>query len=77
MVYCIEKECIVSLPLVNEAELMEWLDFHQSSALKRCLEQNGIHYVIGRNGQVSTTLDAINTAMGLNEDHIENIKIEF
>ncbi len=63
--------------LIKEPELLEWLDFNQTAALKRCLDDNGIHYVIGRNGQVSTTLDAINSALGLTENHIDNIEIKF
>jgi len=63
--------------LINQNELYKWLGFNQSIALKRCLDRNQIGYIIGKGGQICTTLDAVNAALGLSENNLDDIKIEF
>lgn len=51
--------------LLTEADLKEWLGIERRSALERRLREIGAKIVYGKDGQVCTTVAAINAALGV------------
>ena len=47
------------LNLINEPDLMEWSGHKRRPALVEWLRKNGIPYLIGREGRICCTTDAV------------------
>lgn len=53
--------------LINETELMEWSGHKRRPALVEWLRRNHIPYLLGREGRVCCTADAINLPLLRNQ----------
>ena len=65
--------------LVTHEELKSATGFDNNAALEKCLRNQKIPVLYGKDGHVFTTLDAINNALGLsfveqNQDQIEFLR---
>jgi hypothetical protein len=49
--------------LLNTEQLSQWCGYTRKSDIVRWLKDNGIQYTIGKDGEVCTTLDAINAGL--------------
>lgn len=58
------------IDIVTEVELKEMSGYKQRAAVMRWLERNGISYLQGKNGKISTTRAIIEAAMGLNSEPV-------
>lgn len=65
--------------LIPEQELMEWTGFKRRDALVNWLRQQGIPYLLGREGRVCCTSDAVNLPFIRIQQHNANTSedIEF
>lgn len=63
--------------LLKESDLLEWLGIEKRAALEKRLREKGIKIIYGRNGCVCTTLDAVNSAIGVHVDNNNYRDIEF
>ena len=64
--------------LINLQNLKEATGYTRASDIEKCLRQNGVRFLYGKNG-VFTTTDAFNAAMGLQSGKLEfkETEIEF
>ncbi len=64
--------------LINESDLMEWTGHKRRAALVEWLRKNGIPYLIGKEGRVCCTTDAVSLPlMRLQNNNLEKDSIEF
>jgi hypothetical protein len=64
--------------IITTDELKLATGFESNSAIERCLRKQKIPLLHGKGGAVFTTLDAINSALGLSTGSLEeNLNIEF
>lgn len=54
--------------LVDEKTLMSWLGYKNRGHLLRTLQEKNIPVILGREGRVCTTYEAINMGLGVNID---------
>ena len=62
--------------LVNTDELSRVTGYERPGDIEKCLRKNGIPVLYGRNGQIFTTLDAVNAALGINTKPTEKYSIK-
>jgi hypothetical protein len=55
----------VSPILIDSEQLKKATGYERPGDLEKCLKNNGVRVLYGKNGQPFTTLDAINAALGL------------
>jgi hypothetical protein len=55
------------IQLIPEADLMEWTGYKRRDALVNWLRQNRIPYLLGREGRVCCTTDAVNLPLLRNQ----------
>ncbi|NOT13580.1 MAG: hypothetical protein HOP23_17430 [Methylococcaceae bacterium] len=51
--------------LIDSEQLQKATGYERPGDLEKCLKNNGVRVLYGKNGQPFTTLDAINAALGL------------
>ncbi len=56
--------------LVSLDQLKEITGYKTAPAVEQCLVKNGVRFLYGRHG-IYTTVDAINAAMGINKETIQ------
>lgn len=63
--------------IVSHEELKIATGFDNNAALEKCLRSQKVAVLYGKNGHVFTTLDAINSALGLNtkEENLDKIEL--
>lgn len=54
----------MSNSIVDTEQLKSVLGYERPGDIERCLTKNGVRYICGKNGPVTTT-DAINAALGV------------
>lgn len=59
--------------LVNEDDLMKWLDYDRPSYVEKWLKKNNVTYDYGKGGKIVTTLQAVNKVF----DNPQAERIEF
>ena len=62
--------------LTNE-ELKKATGYDKNSAIEKCLRAQKIPLLYGKDGQVFTTIDAINSALGIVAGEQQSEEIEF
>ena len=62
--------------ILNEKELMEATGYRRRSLLEKCLRKHKIKFHYGRGGQIWTTVDALNSSLGIKEINPEE-KLDF
>lgn len=63
--------------LINQPELLKATGHKTKSSLEKCLRAQKVRFLYGKNGEIFTTLDALNAAMGLQSQTQEPESIEF
>jgi hypothetical protein len=53
--------------LIPETDLMEWSGYKRRDALVNWLRQHGIPYLLGRDGRVCCTIEAVNLPLLRNQ----------
>lgn len=54
--------------LVSLEQLRQWLDYKQQAHVIRWLDENGVRWTTGRDGQPVTTCTQINAALGMRDE---------
>ncbi|MEE8128202.1 hypothetical protein [Candidatus Vondammii sp. HM_W22] len=67
----------MNIALVTEADLMVWMNCKRRADLEKNLRAQGIPVLYGAGGTVCTTINAVNTAMGVGNDDNHSEDIEF
>jgi hypothetical protein len=63
--------------LINTDQLKQLTGYTRSGDIERCLDSQGVKYLHGKNGPI-TTLDALNNALGIKTEHNDKSeKFEF
>jgi len=60
------------LTLIPEPDLMEWTGYKRRDALVNWLRQQSIPYLLGRDGRVCVTTDAVNVPLLRNQQAAAN-----
>lgn len=61
--------------LISLNELKQITGYKTAPAVEQCLVKNGVRFLYGRHG-IYTTIDAINAAMGISKDTVEQTEQE-
>ena len=51
--------------LVDSDELSRATGYERPGDIEKCLRKNGVPVLYGKNGKIFTTVDAVNTALGI------------
>lgn len=49
--------------IINQEQLLEMTGYDSVSSAEKCLKKQGVAVIYGKNGRISTTLDAINSVL--------------
>ena len=63
--------------IITHEQLKTATGFDSNASIEKCLRQQHVAVLYGKNGRVFTTIDALNAAMGLKSMNPEPESIEF
>jgi len=63
--------------IITFDDLQALTGYSRPADVERCLKKQGVKLIIGRDGRPSTTIEALNQALGVRQDRNLAPKIEF